>query len=480
LNTANGQNNYDQYLQCAEDQDFRFPGKELFFEFQSDQSTKVSFIAKRVNPDFAVTYRFLAFKGTKNGTCSIDSPCIGQTEETLGGQLEIDYDLNDVIFLSYDPRVFDETTEIDLQVICEEAICGDGRISDGENCDDGNTVPGDGCSNLCMIEDGFSCENTPSTCVRVVCGDGNIQSSESCDDGNLNSNDGCSLNCEIENGYICDGMPSVCAQSSGETCQDAYRLEAGVFNGSNRGFRDDYQGYFGACGNGLTLDAPDRVFSVNVPARSILKARLQNQVLDAPARGDLKLLIAQSCDQISVACEQTADEIYWHNPQDQSVEVFLTLDGLFSDDVGDFSIEISFESAQGVAEAGSNCQNAIPLQQSGRFSYDTTTFHNVYGGFNCDNFGVWGFSGGNDIVFEVELAPNQTLTASVMDLSISDSVIAIIDSCELGAFSCVDWKDAGSASVQNTTGNPKTYWLVVGGFHAYNRGSFNLNVQISP
>src|SRR5204863_774110 len=31
-------------------------------------------------------------------------------------------------------------------------ICGNGMIDPGEQCDDGNKAPGDGCSHLCQIE----------------------------------------------------------------------------------------------------------------------------------------------------------------------------------------------------------------------------------------------------------------------------------------------------------------------------------------
>ena len=31
-------------------------------------------------------------------------------------------------------------------------LCGDGVVDDGEDCDDGNTVDGDGCSAVCTTE----------------------------------------------------------------------------------------------------------------------------------------------------------------------------------------------------------------------------------------------------------------------------------------------------------------------------------------
>src|SRR5262249_51290885 len=59
-------------------------------------------------------------------------------------------------------------------------ICGNGIIDPGEQCDDGNTVSGDGCSNVCTIEAGWM-----SMCVVVpVCGDGLLRGGETCDDGN--------------------------------------------------------------------------------------------------------------------------------------------------------------------------------------------------------------------------------------------------------------------------------------------------------
>jgi len=69
-----------------------------------------------------------------------------------------------------------------------EPVCGDGTVNQSsEQCDDGNTTPGDGCDEQCMNE------------PEPVCGDGTVnQSSEQCDDGNTTPGDGCSEICEIE------------------------------------------------------------------------------------------------------------------------------------------------------------------------------------------------------------------------------------------------------------------------------------------
>jgi len=68
---------------------------------------------------------------------------------------------------------------------------GNGPYGTTEQCDDLNTVSGDGCSAQCTIEPGFACE-IPGPCHVAVCGDGVLDwPAEQCDDGNQNPNDGC-------------------------------------------------------------------------------------------------------------------------------------------------------------------------------------------------------------------------------------------------------------------------------------------------
>jgi cysteine-rich repeat protein len=87
-----------------------------------------------------------------------------------------------------------------------ELLCGNGILEFGEQCDDGNTIGGDGCNNICQIE---------------ACGNGILDVNEECDDGNNTSGDGCSNICikEIKGGvirFLCgNGMRDV-----GEQCDD--------------------------------------------------------------------------------------------------------------------------------------------------------------------------------------------------------------------------------------------------------------------
>src|SRR3954468_13215 len=87
--------------------------------------------------------------------------------------------------------------------------CGDGIVDAayGEECDDGNTIAGDGCSALCDHE------------LSVTCGNGAVNAStgEQCDDGNTASGDGCSATCQVEPPRCGDGIVDA---NNGEECDD--------------------------------------------------------------------------------------------------------------------------------------------------------------------------------------------------------------------------------------------------------------------
>jgi cysteine-rich repeat protein len=80
-------------------------------------------------------------------------------------------------------------------------LCGNGTLDPGEQCDDGNDDPSDGCTNHC-----------------TVCGDGIVEAPEQCDDHNLVNGDGCDANCTrtgCGNGIV----------TAGEACDDGNRLD---------------------------------------------------------------------------------------------------------------------------------------------------------------------------------------------------------------------------------------------------------------
>ena len=84
---------------------------------------------------------------------------------------------------------------------CEEEFCGDGKVTGGEECDDGNTADDDGCSAACKTE---------------ICGDGIVQSGEVCDDGDESNTDACLNDCTAAS--CGDGYVRMCDADAGEPC----------------------------------------------------------------------------------------------------------------------------------------------------------------------------------------------------------------------------------------------------------------------
>jgi fibro-slime domain-containing protein len=107
---------------------------------------------------------------------------------------------------------------------CENlAKCGNSILTSDEVCDDGNTVSGDGCSANCKtVEPGWQCR-VPGKPCSPACGDGVITAGEICDDGNTANGDGCSAICKLEMGFKCTGSSGGKSICSPTVCGDGKR-----------------------------------------------------------------------------------------------------------------------------------------------------------------------------------------------------------------------------------------------------------------
>lgn len=123
-------------------------------------------------------------------------------------------------------------------------LCGNGVLDPGEDCEDGNRVPGDGCDPSCHHE--FS--------ILDKCGNGilDVELGEACDDGNRQSGDGCSDQCCAEGCWVCSRGcldPPRCRCGNGmlewgEDCDDGNRR-----SGDGCSQRCEYESP--TCGNGV-------------------------------------------------------------------------------------------------------------------------------------------------------------------------------------------------------------------------------------
>ncbi|CAD8197266.1 unnamed protein product [Paramecium pentaurelia] len=181
----------------------------------------------------------------------------------------------------------DYISDEDMENIFEISICGDGKVSSDEECDDGNLIPFDGCFNceysckqLCQFcvkgecllmfeqqqqsqifqntfiisqelnENKFTCIMMDcEVCIQGIClqckigyymnyinnqceskcGDLIIQGLEQCDDGNLDDYDGCS-DCQLIEYENCIMLQTcaVCHYDKCLKCNDGYTLENNI------------------------------------------------------------------------------------------------------------------------------------------------------------------------------------------------------------------------------------------------------------
>src|SRR5664280_523445 len=107
--------------------------------------------------------------------------------------------------------------------------CGDGKVNQpSEQCDDGNTIAGDGCNGACQIEPNYTCPPAGGACtLNFRCGDGVVNPGEACDEGQYQGSPGCSADCKTQDpGYKCVAGQAcvplyVCGNGrieQGETC----------------------------------------------------------------------------------------------------------------------------------------------------------------------------------------------------------------------------------------------------------------------
>ncbi len=105
-------------------------------------------------------------------------------------------------------------------VLTRPLTCGNGTVEEPEQCDDGNQVAGDTCTNFCTIP---------------ACGDGIVQQGEGCDDGNTVNTDSCTASCQPAR--CGDGVVQV-----GEQCDDGNQIESDICTNACR---------LGSCGDGV-------------------------------------------------------------------------------------------------------------------------------------------------------------------------------------------------------------------------------------
>lgn len=121
---------------------------------------------------------------SSDGSYSIDiSPCPGIKK----GAIEFfvgDVEIEESRIYEYDSS---NLTAVSLNLHLDKypnSVCGNEELNKGEECDDGNGIYGDGCSEICEVELGWECIWNPiqgSLCnLLPFCGDATCNNGETC------------------------------------------------------------------------------------------------------------------------------------------------------------------------------------------------------------------------------------------------------------------------------------------------------------
>jgi cysteine-rich repeat protein len=180
---------------------------------------------------------------------------------------------------------------------CTNAVCGDGRVFNqaggNEDCDDGNNVDGDACTN---------------DCVEATCGDGIVfdkaGGTEQCDDSNAIETDGCLSTCELD--PVLRAFEIATVRGVALTDVQTYQFCSGGFSGYGNCYR------YTACSR--VFDSPLTMSMALVAQGSYTRTRdcaedPADNVITKALSGTVQILTTRQQYRISLMEDATAVEL---------------------------------------------------------------------------------------------------------------------------------------------------------------------------
>lgn len=234
-----------------------------------------------------------------------------------------------------------------------EPGCGDGVQDDGEQCD-GADLDGADCTDVGFEDDTPGAPVCTSICTldysgcKPTCGNGEAEPGEQCDDGNTANGDGCSSTCTNE--------PTTCAVATPVALSLG---QATQINGTTVGGETNFNTQTAPCGS---APGPSKVYAVTAASTGFLTAWLERDETEF----DSVLYVRSSCnsDASTLLCAnhtsgnlpvvQGGGEVV-SLPVQQGQTYYVVVDGAAGNAQGAFRLLLDLSTGEG------QCDNTPPI-----------------------------------------------------------------------------------------------------------------------
>jgi cysteine-rich repeat protein len=356
-----------------------------------------------------------------------------------------------------------------------------------------------------------------------TCNDGLIEGLEECDDGNSIDGDGCNSSCLIEAGFDCVAEPSYCfTEGSGDTCDTPIMITAPAsFTFETSSFTDDYgSNDYSACGDAGM--GPDSVFAIDVPAGDTLTVTGVNQTRGA-------IIFSTNCADLEDSCFASDDSYssdlltQYENLSGSATTVFVIIDSYVSTTDYDVTIDLDFslytpicgDSFISGGEAcddgnandgdgcdsscqievgfdcvampsycftegsGDTCDTPIMITAPASFTFETSTFTDDYGSNDYSACGDGGL--GPDAVFAIDVPAGDTLTVKGVNQNYG-AIIFSTDCADLED-SCFAYDEAYSSDIlteyENASGSATTVFVIIDSYNTFTDYDVTVDLDFS-
>jgi hypothetical protein len=274
------------------------------------------------------------------------------------------------------------------------------------------------------------------------------------------------------------GLSPATPVNGSDTCAAASVLGAGRWRVDTSGASGDFTDMAGPCGTGASLAGPDRFFALDVPAGQLVRVKLETGSFSGA-----RVALVRDCGALASSCERVGNAVVsWSNPNPTTERLTLVVDGLLAQHAGEANVEVVFE-ALSQQPTGATCAAPLSLSVPGTATGSTAGRDNLVDGYVgpagvCNRYGsLPGLGGGGDATWAVEVQPGSTVTVTATPQGSWDLVLGVLDGCGPAATHCASWSDPGTAQLSNPGTTPRTFFVVVDGFHPYSSGSYTLEAS---